>query len=199
MIGALAIAGLFLFWMVAGLRLGWGSDRGWRLLRLISFSVAVGFVAYYRNVLDLIANHFAGLLGRLTGTGAAETAATRQAFSLDKLARKVAYLVGPAQVIAAAIGAAVGPQLNRVAWGWLGSWLAVGAFFALLDQVLGDAIRWYYLVAAAVALLAGRALGLLAQRGRLAGWLAALVVAALLWQLLNTWVGDMIFYRYHTR
>lgn len=199
MIGALAIAGLFLLWMVAGLWLGWGSDRGWRLIRLISFSVAVSFVTYYRNVLDLIANHFGGLLGRLTGANATEGAATPQAFSLDKLARKVAYLVGPAQVLAAATAAVVGLKLNRVASGWLGTWLVVGVVFALLDQALGDAIRWYYMVAAAVSLLAGRTLGLLAKRGRIGRWLAALLVAALLWQLLNTWVGDMIFYRYHTR
>jgi hypothetical protein len=197
MIGALAIAGLFLLWMLAGLWLGWGSGRGWRLIRLLSFSVAVGFVAYYRNVLDLITNHFGGLLGRLTGT--TESTATAQAFSFDKLARKVGYLVGPAQVIAATTAAFAGPRLNRVVWGWFGAWLAVGAVCALLDQALGDAIRWYYMVAGAVALLGGRLLGLLAERGRVGRWLASLLFAALLWQLLNTWVGDMIFYRYHTR
>jgi hypothetical protein len=55
------------------------------------------------------------------------------------------------------------------------------------------------MVAGAVALLGGRLLGLLAERGRVGRWLASLLFAALLWQLLNTWVGDMIFYRYHTR
>jgi hypothetical protein len=111
----------------------------------------------------------------------------------------VVFLLGPAQVLAAATAAVVGLRLNRVASGWFGAWLVVGVVFALLDQVLGDAIRWYYMVAAAVALLGGRTLGLLAARGRIGRWLAALLVAAMLWQLLNTWVGDMIFYRYHTR
>ncbi|MDQ3704289.1 MAG: hypothetical protein M3437_03525 [Chloroflexota bacterium] len=196
MLGAFLIAFLFLLWMLVAHLRGLAPDRGWRLIRVFSFAAAVSFVAYYRNVVDLVGNHFGGLLGRV-GEGQGGTASALS-FSLEKLARKVVYLVGPAQLILALMGAVTGTRLKAVAWAWLGSWLAVGGLFALLDQALGDAIRWYYLVAAAVALLLGRLLGLLGQRGRLARWFVTLLLAAMTWHLLNTWVGDMIFYRYHT-
>jgi hypothetical protein len=199
MIGAVFIALSFLTWMLACRWRGVDSVRGWRLIRLISFSLAASFLVYYRSVLDLIANHAGRFLERFTGGPAPAATPASQAFSLDKLAAKVAYLLGPAPVVMATTAAVGGAALKSVAWGWLGSWLAVGALFALLDQAVGDAVRWYYLVAAAVALLAGRLLGLLAGRGRLGRWFVALLLAAILWQLLNTWVGDMIFYRYHTR
>ncbi|HEX8231057.1 MAG TPA: hypothetical protein VF826_17350 [Chloroflexia bacterium] len=195
MLGAFLIALLFLLWMfIAHLR-GRAPDRGWRLIRVFSFATAVSLVSYYRNVLDLVSNHFGGLLGRVAGGESGTTSALP--FSLEKLARKVVYLVGPAQLILAAWGGVAGARLQAVAGAWLGSWLAVGGVFALLDQALGDAIRWYYLVAAAVALLSGRLLGLLGQRGRLARWFVTLLLAAMTWQLLTTWVGDMIFFRYH--
>lgn len=199
MLGTLAIGGLFLAWMILGLFRGWEIERGWRLIRFFSFSAALSFAVYYRNTLDLIGNHFGNVFGRFTvGRTGPETVAT-QSFSPTKLSSKIVYLVGAAQVVAAVAAGFGGPRLRIVAWGWLGSWLGIGALFALLDQVLGDAIRWYYLVAAGVALLVGRFLGLVGARGRLGRWLVALLIAAMLWQLLNTWVGDMIFYRYHTR
>jgi hypothetical protein len=199
MIGAVFIAVAFVFWMFVCRWRGVDSDRGWRLIRLISFSMAVSFLVYYRSVLDLIGNHAGKFLSRFTGGQAQAATTASQTFSLDKLAGKVAYLLGPAPVLMATTAAVGGAALKTVAWGWLGSWLAVGAIFALLDQAVGDAVRWYCMVAAAVALLAGRMLGLLAGRGRLGRWFVALLFAAILWQLLNTWVGDMIFYRYHTR
>ena len=76
-------------------------------------------------------------------------------------------------------------------------WLAAAAVFALLDQRLGDTVRWYYLAAAAVALLAGRFLALIFQRGRAERVLFTLSLSLLLIQLLNFWVGDLIFTRYH--
>ncbi|HEY0068713.1 MAG TPA: hypothetical protein VGE04_01950, partial [Chloroflexia bacterium] len=199
MIGAVFIALSFSIWMLMRLWRGAESDRGWRLIGFISLSMAVSFLVYYRSVLDLIGNHAGRFLERFMGGQAQAATPTSQAFSLDKLAGKVVYLLGPAPVVMATTAAVGGAALKGVAWGWLGSWLLVGTLFALLDQAVGDAVRWYYLVAAAVALLAGRLLGLLAGRGRLGRWFAALLLAAILWQLLNTWVGDMIFYRYHTR
>ncbi len=192
MLGAFAIAFLFLVWMVIAHFRGHAPDRGWRLVRVISFIAAASLISYYRNVLDLISNHIGGYLSKAGG------ATSALSFSPEKLARKLVYLVGPAQLILATSGGAVGTRLKAVAWAWLGSWLVVGGVCALLDQALGDAIRWYYLVAAAVALFSGRLLGLLGQRGRLARWFVTLLLAAMTWQLLNTWVGDMIFYRYHT-
>ncbi|HEX8599609.1 MAG TPA: hypothetical protein VF952_13975 [Chloroflexia bacterium] len=198
MLGAFLIALLFLLWMLIAHLRGQAPDRGWRLIRVFSFAVAVSFASYYRNVLDLIGNHFGGLLGRVGGAQEQSGTSTALSFSLEKLARKVVYLVGPLQLLLALSSGLVGTWLKAVAWAWLGSWLVIGGIFALLDQALGDAIRWYYLVAAAVALLSGRMLGLLGHRGRPARWLVALLMAVMTWQLLNTWVGDLIFYRYHT-
>jgi hypothetical protein len=195
MIGAFFIAVFFLVWVLVAHFRGHAPYRGWRLIRVLSFVAAVSLAAYYRNVLDLIGNHFGGYLDRIGGGQGGATSAL--SFSLEKLARKVAYLVGLAQLTLAMSGGIAGTRLQAVAWAWLGSWLAVGGLFALLDQALGDAIRWYYLVAAALALLSGRLLGLMGQRGRLARWFVTLLLAAMTWQLLNTWVGDMIFYRYH--
>jgi hypothetical protein len=197
MIGAAAIALLFLTWMLVKHFTSQAPVRGWRLIRFISFAAAAGLLAYYRNALDLIGNHFGGLLARLVDGQVQSGATTAPSFSLDKLARKAVYIVGPAQLVLGIVGSVAGASLTAAARVWLVSWLVAGAIFALLDQVVGDAVRWYYLVAAAVALLSGRVLALLGQRGRLAGWLAALLFAVLSWQLLHTWVGDMIFNRYH--
>ncbi|MEA2575709.1 MAG: hypothetical protein QOH93_3007 [Chloroflexia bacterium] len=198
MLGAFLIALLFLLVILVARLRGHETDRGWRLVGIFSLGAALSFLVYYRNVLDLIGNHLGGLLSKVGGGQTRGDTAPALSFSLDKLARKVVYLVGPAQLVLGTAGGAGLVPLRWLAWAWLGSWLAIGALFALLDQALGDAIRWYYLVAAAVALLAGRMLGLLGQRGRPARWLAVLLLAAMTWQLLHTWVGDMIFYRYHT-
>lgn len=199
MIGALFIAGLFLIWMFISRLRGSATERSWPLIQVLSLSVAVSFLVYYRDVLDLIANHVGKVLGKFAVGQGQSVGVAPQSFSLDKLARKVTYLVGSVHVLAAAAGSLTGIRLKGAAWGWVGSWLTVGALFALLDQALGDAIRWYYLAAAAVALLAGRCLGLISARGRIGRWFAALLFAVMLWHLLHTWVGDMIFFRYHAR
>lgn len=197
MLGTLLLAGLFGVWLlVAGFR-GVNTVRGWKLVGSMGLVYLLSFVVYYRNVLDLIANHFSRMLG---GTPAVEdTPPAMRSLALDKLGNKIVVLVGGAQVLSAASGAATGLALSSVAWAWLGSWLIVGGLFAVLDQVLGDAIRWYYLVAAALALLGGRFMGLVARRGRLGTWFACLLFAVMLWYLLTVWVGDFIFFRYHTR
>ena len=87
--------------------------------------------------------------------------------------------------------------LPRAARALLFSWLVAGAIFFALDQAVGDAIRWYYLVAAPIALVAGRYLALLSWRGRASKLLTVLLLAAMLMQLLYFWVGDLIFTRYH--
>jgi hypothetical protein len=84
--------------------------------------------------------------------------------------------------------------------GWLplvGCWLVASGLFALLDQMLGDTVRWYYLAAAPLALFAGRFLASLVGRRGAARALAVLVVASAALEFLTFWVGDLILTRYH--
>ena len=46
-------------------------------------------------------------------------------------------------------------RLSAAARALLVSWLLAAALFALLDQVVGDSVRWYYLGAVPASLLAG--------------------------------------------
>jgi hypothetical protein len=87
--------------------------------------------------------------------------------------------------------------MSALSRGLLLSWLGAAGLFALLDRAVGDTIRWYYVAAAPVALLAGRYLALLAARRRAAALLVALSILTVLFQTLGLWVGEFIFLRYH--
>lgn len=208
MLGTFAIVGPFALWVVAETVRGRKPRGGLALLGALGLASVFGFVVYYRNVLDLIGNHFGHLLERFSGaqtapiTSGGSTAIPPRGgggLSLQKLGGKVARLVGLAPFLLGATGLFRLAPLSGAARAWLGSWVLVAALFALLDQALGDTIRWYYLGAAAVALLAGRYLGVLASFvvTRPARWFITLVLLAMLWQLLYIWIGDLIFSRYH--
>ncbi len=77
------------------------------------------------------------------------------------------------------------------------AWLAASAVFLLLDQTLGDAIRWYYFAAGVLALLSGRFLALLMGRGQKGRLLVWLCLAAMFLHVLSIWVGELILKRYH--
>ena len=115
---------------------------------------------------------------------------------LDFLLRRIPW-IGPLALIAALFGLAVPAKVELSVRALLLSWLAAAALFGLLDQRLGDTVRWYYLAAAAVALLAGRFLAMFLQRGLAARLLFTLSLSLMLIQLLTFWVGDLIFTRYH--
>lgn len=206
MLAALLITGPFLIWLAVATLFRRNTAAGWALVGSLGLGVVAAFALYYRNVLDIIGNHFSHVLVRLTSgnwvvaPGVGDATASKGGLSLSKLGGKVDRLVGTVPFLLGVAGAFFLGRINSAARAWLASWLFVVCFFALLDQALGDTIRWYYLGAAALALLAGRFLSLLwhlvnTRRARL---LVALLLIVMLWHLLFIWVGDLIFLRYHT-
>lgn len=210
MLSTLAVAGPFALWVVAETVRGRRPAAAWRLLGSLGLALVAAVALYYRNVLDVIANHFERIFERLTGQPVLQIGggvpvttpapSPGERISLLKLGGKVARLVGTAPFLLGGAAGVLGlAPMSRAARAWLGSWLLVTALFALLDQALGDTVRWYYLGAAALALLAGRYLAVLTASvpTRPARWFVTLVLLAMLWQLLYIWVGDLIFFRYH--
>lgn len=206
MLSTLAIAGVFGAWTVIYTLRGRHPVQAWVALGLVGATLGSSLLLYYCNVLDYIEAHFAHVLqkalhagGSVDKTQSAGTGGGR--FQLGKLGAKVEQLWSAPAIIVAVLGSTRVAPLKPAAGAWLGSWLGVALFFALLDQLLGDAIRWYYLGAAALALLVGRGLALLFERrrgNRYAVLLVYLVLGAMLEHLLSYWVGDLIFTRYHS-
>lgn len=210
MLSMLVVGGLFAVWAVLdpGMR---GRRRAvWPALMALAAGLAAGYALYYRHFNAEMWNQLSGVLQRLLmGGRTAPAVPSAQAPNpapeplLGRLARRLDRLVGTMPLLGAVFGGASGLWLyrwgraQRAAVGLMGAWLAASAFFFLLDQTLGDAVRWYYLAAAPVSLLAGGFAAQLAARGRAGRALSGLVLAAVGWSLLVVWVGDLIFTRYH--
>jgi hypothetical protein len=207
MLGTLGILGIFAFWtLIKTLRKSDGPDdlgRAWTLLGAAGVALVGSFVLYYRLFLNEIGGQFGDLFGKL-GSGSTQRAvadplgAVQSGFgeSLLKLPGKVGQLVGGVTAITGLVGAALLSRTGSAVRALLFSWLAASLVFALLDQVVGDSVRWYYLGAAPVALVAGRFLSLLVARRGPTRLLTALLIAAMLLQMLTYWVG-LIYTRYH--
>jgi 4-amino-4-deoxy-L-arabinose transferase-like glycosyltransferase len=215
MLATLPIVGLFGLWTIVETVRGKRPVRSWKLLSGFVLSLVASFAFYYRHFLVEMWEQMSAIVRRLGSPGnggAVDTSGVplRQEPLYERLVRKVSALVGLPATLSAVFGLALPSPTRRIesveprpcgmgrqALALLLSWLGASALFLLLDQTLGDAVRWYYLAAAAIALLAGRFLARLSSKGR-AGWLLlGLVLSLLLFQLLGTWVGDQIFTRYH--
>lgn len=207
MLGTLGILGIFALWtLISTLRktdrpeiLG----RAWTLLASAGVALIGSFALYYWRFLQDIAGQIGDLFDKL-GSGpsnpvlAGVTEAAKPGFgqSLLKLPVKVGQLVSWPATITAVAGTALFSRASSAVRALLFSWLAAGLVFALLDQVVGDSVRWYCLAAAPVALVAGRFLSLLSARSAPARLLTTLLVAAMLLQMLTFWLG-LIYTRYH--
>ena len=199
MLAVLAIVGLFAAWVIIMGR----SDGARPRLLLAAFGGALGtsFALYYWRFLTEMWNQWSGTLQRAISRGAvapqpASPVAQEEAL-YARLTRRLARLVGLPSLFGAIAGLAL-PARHRAVAALIGAWLAAAAIFFALDQTLGDAIRWHYLAAAPVALMAGVFASGLTRRGNTARALVALALAVVLWHLLQIWVGDLIFTRYHT-
>ncbi|MEO8286477.1 MAG: hypothetical protein ABI670_08575 [Chloroflexota bacterium] len=199
MLGTLAILGFFSAWTVAATVRKSRTKEAWWLLGAGGLALVGSFALYYRNLLDEIWNQWSGLFGRLTGGSGVQTGdqPARPGFvqSLQKLPGKLFGLVGPLMLVLGAVGAAHF-RMRAQAGALLGSWLLAAGLFALLDQVVGDSVRWYYLAAVPVTLLAARILSLLLARGLWARRLILLSLATMSYYMLALWI-DLIFTRYH--
>jgi hypothetical protein len=203
MLGALTIGGIFGIWLLV---MNWRSQEaarrqasgdGWMVVGALVLAAAASFALYYRNFTSEIWAQFADLFQRLSGEGKqAAGSGQHAANTFSRLGMKLGTLIGVAPLVTGLSGLLL-IRLPRQAVALLSSWLLAGAIFFLLDQAVGDAIRWYYLAAAPIALLTGRYLALLLRRGTAATVLVVLSLAAMLMQLLYFWVGDLIFTRYH--
>jgi hypothetical protein len=205
MLAALAAMALFGAWVaLAALRGKGRSTRSWSLLGAFGVALAAGYALYYWRFGAEMWAQWTGIGQRLGGgRGPDSPAASLQPGAiLGKLGAKTGTLVGAVPFLGALAGAGLfgGEARNGglpAVRGLLAAWLGASAVFALLDQALGDAIRWYYLAAAPVSLLAGLYLALLAGRRRAARLFVGLALSIALWHLLLVWVGDYIFTRYH--
>lgn len=199
MLGTLAILAFFTMWTLAATIQKKRPIQAWWLLGAAGVALVGSFAAYYWHFLEQIWGQWADVLGRMLGEySPGSRAANRPGFtqSLLKLPGKVVGLIGAGLLVTGASGLALTSRIKPAVRALLVSWLLAVALFALLDQVVGDSVRWYYLGAAPVALLSGRYLGLLAARGAWARLLAGLVVLSMFLYMLTFWVG-LIFTRYH--
>lgn len=200
MLATLAVAGIFALWVVWETVRGRQATRGWALLGACAAGVAASFALYYRHFVVEMADQWSRVLGRLGGTpagGAAPAAQPPRPPLLGEVLRRAVAWIGVVPLLSAFFGSASAGRGTTGSRALLGAWLGASLLFALLDQIVGDAVRWYYLAAAPVSLLAGRYLSLLWVRARPARLLTGLVVTAMLFQLLAFWVGELIFSRYH--
>ena len=173
--------------------------RSWAVLGAYGSAVVGGFALYYWRFLEVIGAQFGDVLGRLLGQRPVATPASQAPGLLDsllKLPGKVVQLLGGLLAISTGYGSALLSRRLGAVRALIFSWLAATLIFALLDSFVGDSIRWYYLGAAPVALLAGRFLALLASRHRWCRPLAILTLSAALLHMLIFWI-DLIYIRYH--
>jgi hypothetical protein len=200
MLGTLGILAIFGVWTLYSALRGQPTGRAKWLLASAAAALAGSFAIYYWHFIDEIGNQWAGVLAKLTGdrpspsgTSAAQTGFLQ---SLPKLPGKVFDLMGGLAMIAGAFGAGLAWHVSAPVRALLASWVLAAAVFALLDQVVGDSVRWYYLGAAPVSLLAGRFMGSLSGRRSWARALVVLILAAMALYMLDFWV-NLIYTRYH--
>jgi hypothetical protein len=160
-------------------------------------ALLASFALYYRYFVNEIWAQWSGIFRRFSegASGGIAATAASEGF-LERSARRISQLIGFQTLLPALAGAFL-PVRQAPVRVLLNAWLLAAAFFFLVDQALGDAVRWYFLAAAPISLLAGRYLGEIAGRNRTGIALTALLVTAALWHLLQIWVGDLIFTRYH--
>ena len=208
LLAMILIVALFGAWVIIETLRGRPHARSWHLLLGFGLSLLASVALYYRNFLKEIWEQFSALVGKLAGGKVQEAEAVsegslRRQPLYEKLLGKVASLMGTAPLLAGLFGLAMSNQRNnrasagRQARALLVSWLGAALMFLLLDQTLGDAVRWYYLAAAAVALPGGRFLTGVWSTSRAGRLLVGLALTVTLMHLLTFWVGDLIFTRYH--
>ena len=197
MLGALAILAFFLLWALVARIRGNCPPSVWVVLGSAALAFGASFALYYWRLLDLILNQWGGVLSRLMG-GQDASQPPRRAFldSLGRVPAKIGDLVGWPAVIAGFAGLAGSRAAGSGARALVGAWLGAALVFAILDQVVGDAVRWYYMAAVPLALPAGAFLARLAARRRTGGILALLVIAVAAWSALDFWI-TLIYTRYH--
>jgi hypothetical protein len=197
MLAMLPIVVLFGLWVAYASVMGRGSLRGWLVLAGFGGALLASFALYYRHFISEIWSQWSGIFRRLTGgtISEGEVQGAGEGF-LERSARRISQLLGFETFLPAIAGALL-PIRHSGGRALLTAWLIAAALFFLLDQALGDSVRWYFLAAAPLALLSGRYLNKIAARGRVGTILTALVVTAALWHLMQIWVGELIFTRYH--
>jgi hypothetical protein len=199
MLGTLVMLALFGLWVLSATIRKLPQHRyGWLVLAGAGGALLVSFALYYRYFVNEIWSQFSSIFNRLLGGEArsqnGQVSAQEGFFS--RSARRIGTLVGWETFLTAAAGLLL-PLRAPGSRALLMAWVGAGALFFAVDQALGDAVRWYYLLAAPLTLLAGRALAYLSARSRAGAVLAALVFTSALWHLLQVWVGELIFTRYH--
>jgi hypothetical protein len=200
MLGTLGILAFFVVWTLYSALRGRPTGRAKWLLASAGAALAGSFAIYYWHFLGEIWNQWTGVLAKLTGNSTSQrgpaAAQTGVLQSLPKLPGKVFDLMGGLLVIVGAFGAGLAWHISAPARALLASWVLAAIVFALLDQVVGDSVRWYYLGAAPLGLLAGRFMGSLSGRHSWARALVILVLCAMALYMLDFWV-NLIYTRYH--
>lgn len=207
LIATVGVMSIFFVWtLVVSLRKTQEVDRAWLVLASSGAALLVGIAAYYWRFIDVIWGQVADVFTKLLGGGATSDTAppldtpapAKPGFleGLGKLPGKVVQLLGAALVISGVAGLGLLPRRLWAVRALIISWLAAMLAFALLDRVVGDSVRWYYLGAAPLALLAGRFLAALGMRRGWAPKLAILIVGAALSWMLGWWI-ELIYVRYH--
>jgi hypothetical protein len=201
MLGALAILGFYAVWIIMSKARKRPTGGAIWLLGSGGAALIASFALYYWHFANEMMGQWTAVFDKLLGRSPNNKSAVPQgspdfAEGLRKLPGKVYDLVGGYLVISGVFGAALLSRLNPAARALIGSWLLATVLFAFLDQVVGDSVRWYYLGAAAVSLLAGRFLGLLLTRGSRAKVFCGLVLGVMALNMLLFWTG-LIFSRYH--
>jgi hypothetical protein len=197
MLAALLVVGMYALWAAWGAGRGRANGAAWVIVGVFVGSLAASFLLYYRNFAAEIWHQWSGVLARLSGSGPPGDTSADAPSLPGGIWNRIVTWIGALAAQIGLFGALFLLRLAPTARALLVCWLTACAIFALLDQVLGDAVRWYYLAAAPVSLLAGGFLAPLTTRGRPARALTALVLLALLYHLLLFWVGELIFTRYH--
>lgn len=196
----LAVLGLFLVWTIVEtfVRGTAETGRSWAVLGAGLLGLVVSIAAYYHHFATEVWNQWSGLFRRLLGdrTGPDTPAPSRPDAGWLDFAERRSPLVGPLLLVSAVTGGLLGGR-PRGYGPLLACWLLAALVFAALDRVVGDAVRWAYLAAAPLALLAGRFLASTHSRGRAGRPFTVLAFASILWSTLTFWIGDLIFTHYH--
>ena len=199
MLATLGIMGVFSVWSLWETVRRGRAPEAWLFVGTWAAALLVSCGVYYLNFIAEISRQWSGVLKRLLGRDTFGSASNEVAPGLnfaDFAGRRLIW-IGPMTALTALFGATQLRGMARLSRALLLSWLGAALVFAVLDQALGDTVRWYYLAAAPVSFLAGRYLSLIAARRRAASILAALSLLAMLFHTLAFWVGDLIFVRYH--